>query len=151
MVTDGARVSLVLHGADARLHAAPQDLDGARIPSELFRIAVARRLRLKLVDEHSCCPCCGVALDAYMDHALVCACGGCRTRRHNAIRDACHGFAVDSGIQATKEKPGLLPPRPGEEVWLGRAQITVDGLLISGSPRAYVVLHALLMLLSLPA
>ena len=60
---------------------------------------------------------CGSALDIYMDHALVCSCGGDRTVRHNAIRNVTYSGCREAGINAELEKAGLLPPRPnGEEL-----------------------------------
>jgi len=58
-------------GSDGRVHALPCAESRTKLPSELHRIAVARRLRLKLLHENA-----GVGLDVYMDHALVCMCGG---------------------------------------------------------------------------
>ena len=72
-------------------------------------------LRVRLLSEQAACPCCGSCLDAYMDHALVCSCGGDRTLRHNAIRNSFFRSALDSGVCAEKEKQGLLPPRPEDE------------------------------------
>ena len=56
--------------------------------SELYRIALARRMRVPLLDETATCSACSACLNVFMDHALVCSCGGDRTLRHNAIRDA---------------------------------------------------------------
>ena len=50
-------------------------------------------------------------VDTWGDHALVCACGGGRTLRHNALRDRVLRFAKSAGHHAVAEKPGLLPPR----------------------------------------
>ena len=84
--------------------------------TELFRIAVARRLRMPLLEEPACCPRCGMAMDKFMDHALVRMCGGDRTSRHNAVRDALHTEASSASLRSEREKAGLLPPRPeGEE------------------------------------
>ena len=55
--------------------------------SELFRLSLARRMRLPLLSAPALCPLCGTCLGIYMDHALVCSCGGDRTLCHNAIRD----------------------------------------------------------------
>ena len=62
-------------------------------------------------------------MDTYMDHALVCSCGGDRTLRHNAIRDDLFAEAGDVGVRAEREKQGLLPPRPGDEVLKGEHQV----------------------------
>ena len=63
-------------GADAWLHALPSADLGTKMDSELFRIGIARRLRIRLLNEPSACLACGSALDVYMDHALTCCCGG---------------------------------------------------------------------------
>ena len=105
--------------ADAWIHAAPNKEKGLKVSSELYRFMIARRMRLKLVHQHSSCPCCGETLDAFMDHALVCQCGGDRTLRHNAGRDAFFQEALSSGVRAEREKQGLLPPRPDDEVLRG--------------------------------
>jgi hypothetical protein len=103
-------------GADAWLHATPNDEAHTKVSSELFKISVARRLRMRLLHEHSACPCCGAGMDVFMDHALVCPCGGDRTLRHNALRDCFFRFVVEFfGIKAQKEKQGLLPARPQDE------------------------------------
>ena len=86
-----------------------------RMPSGLFRLVVARWLRVPSLSEQVACPCCGSCMDAYMDHALVCSCGGDRALRHNALRDTFFRIALDSGVCAEKEKQGLLPPRPEDE------------------------------------
>ena len=111
-----ARLQLVsAPGADGFLHAWPNRELRMSMSSELFRISLARRLRLRLLDRRACCPCCGAALDAYLDHALVCGCGGDRTLRHNAARDTLYADAVEASMRAEREKAGLLPPRPGDE------------------------------------
>ena len=106
-------------GADAWLHAAPNREAGTEMDSELFRLSLARRARIRLLDNFAVCQCCGVALDAYMDHALVCPCGGERTLRHNALRDGTYIDAKEAGVQCEREKQGLLPPRPSDEAIKG--------------------------------
>ena len=54
-------------------------------------------------------------MDVFMDHALVCPCGGDRTLRHNAIRNVTYAACRESGINAELEKAGLLPPRSTDE------------------------------------
>ena len=102
-------------GADGWLHAAPNKEMGTQMDSELFRLSLARRARVRLLDDFATCPCCGAALDAYMDHALVCPCGGDRTLRHNALRDDTYIEAQEAGVRCEREKTGLLPPRPTDE------------------------------------
>ena len=102
-------------GADAWLNARPCKAEGSHMATELWRVAMARRLRVPLLDDARGCPMCGEALDVFMDHALVCQCGGDRTLRHHAVRDALHSHCCRAGLQAEREKAGLLPPRPPEE------------------------------------
>ena len=44
-------------------------------------------------------------------HALVCACGGDRVKRHNRLRSPLASRAKAAGLNPEVEKPGLLPPR----------------------------------------
>ena len=50
-------------------------------------------------------------MDTLADHALTCACGGDRTKRHNQMRDVCVRMAWSAGWRPEPEKPGLLRPR----------------------------------------
>ena len=70
---------------------------------------------VSLLDEPATCPECGACLDVYLDHALVCSCGGDRTLRHNAIRDEFFEEAQAAGVRSEKEKLNLLPLRPDQE------------------------------------
>ena len=88
---------------------------GTQMDSELFRVALGRRIRLPLLENPATCPMCGTALDIYMDHALVCSCGGDRTIRHNAVRNTTYSACREAGTNAELEKAGLLPPRPADE------------------------------------
>ena len=116
-----AHLALVaLPGAGAWLTAPPAD-DGRDIEPALFRVALQRRLRLRVAPDDVCCPCCGDVFDSFCDHALVCCCKGDRTVRHNAIRDVVHEEAVRAGTAAVKEKAGLLPARPAED-GIGQAE-----------------------------
>ena len=111
-----AHLQLVsLPGADDWLHAPPTRDQGTQMSSELYRIALGRRARLPLLDSPATCPMCGSALDVYMDHALVCSCGGDRTLRHNSIRNVTYHSCREAGTNAELEKAGLLPPRPTDE------------------------------------
>ncbi len=102
-------------GAGAWLHAAPSRDKRTVLNGELFRVAIKRRLRMPLLEAPAICPCCGDTLDIYMDHALVCSCGGDRTLRHNALRNLVNYIAAMAGLRPEKEKAGLLPPRPDGE------------------------------------
>ena len=90
--------------------------------SELYRIALARRMRVPPVEEPATCSVCGACLDVFMDHALVCSCVGVRTLRHNAIRDEFFEEAKAAGVRCEKEKQNLIPQRPDSEKLRGEEQ-----------------------------
>lgn len=94
---------------------APPASDGRDICSSLFKTTLKRRLRVPISDHDFFCPCCGEVMDRFGDHALVCACKGSRTVRHNAVRNVVYEEALAAGIRAQKEKTGLLPSRPAED------------------------------------
>ena len=54
-------------------------------------------------------------MDSFGDHALVCACNGDRTIRHNCLRNVVYEEALMGGMSPTKEKAGLLPIRPPQD------------------------------------
>ena len=60
-------------------------------------------------DEDSICPLCHAVQDRFMDHGLVCGCGGDRTKRHNCLRNETYHFAASAGLNPELEKPGRLP------------------------------------------
>ena len=96
------------------LTAPPVD-DGRHMDPDLFRIALARRLRLKLSDKPQWCPFCCEILDPYGDHALTCACKGDRTVRHNKFRNIVWEESRTAGLDTEKEKANLLPERPSQD------------------------------------
>jgi hypothetical protein len=109
--------------------------DGRNMEPDLFKIAVKRQLRAKVLLSDTYCPCCGDLMDCFGDHALVCRCKGDRTVRHNHLRNLVFEEAVLAGTGAEKEKPGLLPVRPEADglhvgqgdrrpadVWIPRSQ-----------------------------
>ena len=102
-------------GSGAWLHATPCRESRTLLDAPLFRVAIMRRLRMPLLSSPSHCSACGMGLDIWADHALVCSCKGDRTIRHNALRNCAFRFARSSGLNPQKEKPGLLPPRPDAE------------------------------------
>ena len=55
---------------------------------------------------------CDGIMDRFGDHALVCPCGGDRTKGYNHLRNHVYHFAASSGLNPELEKPGLLEPRP---------------------------------------
>ena len=102
-------------GSGAWLHATPCRESRTQLDAPLFRIAVQRRLRMPLLHDPSHCTACGMGMDVYADHALVCGCKGDRTIRHNALRNCTYRYAKASALHPQREKAGLLPPRPDAE------------------------------------
>jgi hypothetical protein len=82
------------------------------VDTDLFRTALARRLRLRITEKPAWCPSCGEIFDAFGDHALACACGGDRTVRHNKFRNIMWEESRLAGMDTQKEKANLLPDRP---------------------------------------
>ena len=119
-----------LPGAAAWLTTCPAK-DGRSIDGPLFVVALRRRLRIHIFDSETACPCCGDILDVWGDHCLTCSCAGNRVIRHNSVRDVVYEDSRDAGLQAEREKAGLLPPRASEEVCLPH-RMPVDRLM-SGS------------------
>ena len=110
-----AHLSLqTLRGAGAWLIAPPTE-DDLTFDSALFQTVLQRRLRLRIQNNDSYCPLCGLTMDSYGDHALVCACNGDRTIRHNCLRNVVYEEALVGGMSPTKEKAGLLPSRPAQD------------------------------------
>ena len=103
-----------LPGAAAWLTTCPAK-DGRSIDGPLFVVALRRRLRIHIFDSETACPCCGDILDVWGDHCLTCSCAGNRVVRHNSVRDVVYEDSRDAGLQAEREKAGLLPPRASEE------------------------------------
>ena len=81
----------------------------------LFRVALARRLRLRVIGGEARCPACGEIMDEFGDHALVCCCRGDRTVRHNRLINLLASEAKMAGLGVCMEKQGLLPPRLAED------------------------------------
>ena len=53
-------------------------------------------------------------MDVWANHALTCACGGDRTKRHNLVRNTFARLAASAGWRPEIEKPCLLHPRPSQ-------------------------------------
>ena len=60
------------------------------------------------------CPLCDGVMDVWGDHALTCACGGDRTKRHNLVRNVGVRLATSAGWRPDPERPGLLRPWPAQ-------------------------------------
>ena len=103
---------LQLDGAGTWLHAIPSEALGTKVAPQLYVPMLQRRLRMQVFDEPFFCPCCDGVMDVWADHALTCACGGDRTKRHNLVRNVGVRLAYSAGWRPEAEKPGLLRPRP---------------------------------------
>ena len=110
-----AHMSLLkLDGAGTWLHAIPSEALGTKVEPQLFIPMLQRRLRMPVFQEPFFCPLCDGVMDVWGDHALTCACGGDRTKRHNLVRNVGVRLATSAGWRPEPEKPGLLRPRPGQ-------------------------------------
>ena len=108
-----AHLSLITaHGAGVFLQAAPCKDSQLNNEPALFVAMLRRWLRIPFADQDVHCPECDSVLDRFGDHALVCCCGGDRTRRHNLIRNMVYYAAASANLHPELEKPGLLPQRP---------------------------------------
>ena len=112
------------------------------MPSDDFQVAIARRLRLPLVDDSLPCPACDLAVDRFGDHHLVCtksAHGGAvsRNARHNSVRDNLHNPVVkDAQLPARIEPEGLIPDTHGRTNHDRPADVFVDTALACTTPGA---------------
>ena len=112
-----SHVSLLqLEGAGTWLHAIPCEALGTKVVPQLFVPMLQRRLRMQVFEEPFFCPLCDGVMDVWADHALTCACGGDRTKRHNLIRNVGVRLATSAGWRPEPEKPDLLRPRPAQGV-----------------------------------
>ena len=110
-----AHMSLLgLEGAGTWLHAIPSEVLGTKIAPQLYVPMLQCRPRIPFFEEPFFCPLCDGVMDVWGDHALTCACGGDRTKRHNLVRNTFARLAASAGWQPELEKPGLLHPRPSQ-------------------------------------
>ena len=93
------------HSGDWLL-ALPITACGLRLDDEAVRTAVALRLGTTLCVPHSC-PC-GVQVDAFGVHSLVCKRASGKITRHQAINDVIARAFVAADMPITKEPSGLL-------------------------------------------
>ena len=108
-----AHMSLLkLDGAGTWLHAIPSEALGTKVAPMLFVTMLQRRLRMPIFEKAFFCPLCDGVMDTWADHALTCACGGDRTKRHNLVRNLGVRLATTAGWRPEPEKPDLLRPRP---------------------------------------
>ncbi len=115
--------------------AVPSEEDGKDcvLKPRLFRIAIAYRLGLPVVDREVPCPECMQPINIYGDHATCCARNGDLVIRHNAVRNLVYSIASDGLRQPVLEKKGILGPttgrRPGDVTipdWKHHTGLAID-------------------------
>ena len=102
-------------GAGAWLFAMPSQTLGLGLHARFFITLLQRWLRMEMFEKEFHCPLCDELMDIYGDHALVCPCGGDRTKRHNLLRNQCARFCRGYNMRPEVEKSGLLSARMDEE------------------------------------
>ena len=110
--------------------------------NENFQVTIARRLRLPFVDDSLPCPECGLPVDRFGDHPLVCSTSShtgavSRNTRHNDVRDHVHDpIAKDAQLPARLEPEGLVPDTHGRANHDRPADVLVDSALTCSTPGA---------------
>ena len=105
---------LRLEGAGTWLHAIPSEALGTKVAPQLFVLMLLRRLRMQVYEDPFFYYECDGVMDIWADHALTCACGGDRTKRHNLVRNVAVRLATSAGWRPEPEKMGLLRARPDQ-------------------------------------
>lgn len=101
-------------GGRAFLNAVPSGR--TRMEPAAFVSELRVRLQIPDADGDTLCPLCDGVLDHHSHHASMCAAGGERTQRHNAVRDLVYEWAQRGGLRPERERPGLLLPHAPDEV-----------------------------------
>ncbi|CAK0899032.1 unnamed protein product, partial [Prorocentrum cordatum] len=124
--------SELLPGASGFLEVAPSEKLGLLFEPE------ERRLLLPVYDADHFCPCCDEPCDRHGRHAGLCAGAGDRVCRRNAARNLVGRFAAAARCNPELERPGLLPPRPGDDRAIGRrpADVCIPSWHL-GTPAAF--------------
>jgi hypothetical protein len=98
-----------------------------------FRIAVAYRLGLPVLNNNIPCPMCMQTIDKLGDHATCCSKSGDLIVRHNSVRNLVDRIATDGLLSPIMEKKGILGPtsgrRPGDvtiPIWTGGKSLAID-------------------------
>jgi hypothetical protein len=107
-------MAATLPGAGAWLLADPDPRKGHAMSPARCMVLLRRRLGSPIYETEGPCPQCGALSDIYGDHAIACAAGGDRTRRHHRVRDSVAAFAAAAGHAPAVEPLGLLPLRPDD-------------------------------------
>ena len=115
--------------------AVPSDEDGkdALLRPRNFRIAVAYRLGVPVLNEETPCPLCKQPINVFGDHATCCTKEGDIIIRHNSLRNLVNSIATDAQLSPVMEKKGILGNtsgrRPGDvtlEQWAEGKGLAID-------------------------
>ena len=90
--------------------AVPSDEDGkdCLMRPRNFRIAVAYRLGMNVLEEEISCPLCKQLINKFGDHATCCTKSGDLIIRHNSMRNLIADLASDGMLSPGLEKEGIL-------------------------------------------
>jgi hypothetical protein len=100
--------------------AVPSDEDGkdTLLKPRNYRIAVAYRLGVPVMNEEIPCPLCMQTINVFGDHATCCAKSGDLIVRHNSLRNLVDSIGTDAQLSPILEKKGILGNttgrRPGD-------------------------------------
>ena len=109
----GAPLKLIsASGASLFLHATPSKAAPLNNDPSLFVGMLCRWLRVPFAEQDVERPCCRGVRERSGDHALVCSCGGDRTRRHNLLRNIVFHAANSVSVPPEFKNEGPLPQRP---------------------------------------
>jgi hypothetical protein len=110
-----------------------EDGDDTVMRPQNYRVAVAYRLGVAVVDDNTACPECKQTIDKLGDHAACCIRNGGNIVRHNRIRNWVQRIGQEGLLSPILEKKGILGPtsgrRPGDvtfPLWKGGDGLAVD-------------------------
>ena len=121
--------------ASGFITAVPSEEDGndTVLRPRNFRISVAYRLGIPVLNDNIPCPLCKQTIDIHGDHAMCCTRSGDRIVRHNSIRNFVDRIASDGMLAPVMEKQGILGPtsgrRPGDvtiPIWERGKGLAID-------------------------
>jgi hypothetical protein len=127
--------------------AVPSDEDGkdTLLPPRNFRIAVAYRLGVHVINQEIACPLCTQLINKFGDHATCCTKSGDLIIRHNALRNLIDSIGNDGQLSPVLEKKGILGHtigrRPGDvtfEQWTESKGLAIDVAVTSPLAPTYV-------------
>jgi hypothetical protein len=131
--------------ASGFITAVPSEEDGRDtiLKPRNFRIAVAYRLGVPVLDVPIPCPVCKQTINIFGDHATCCTTNGDVVIRHNTMRNLVDSLASDGLLAPQLEKQGILGPttgrRPGDVTlnrWSG-GPLAIDVAISSPLTKSY--------------